>query len=291
MRSLAAVVLAAGKGTRMGGDIPKVCHELDGKPLIAHVLEAIAPLQPERIILVVGYRAEAVAGAVRAFSNLPIEFVQQEEQRGTGHAVSVAEGLLKDFAGDVLIRYGDTPLVRTETLARLCAAHRSARGSGTLLTTHLDNPTGYGRIIRDETGRVVRIEEEKSATDEERRIREINAGAYCYRAHALFAALKKLRPNSANGEFYLTDAVRILTARGRQIVALPAALPQEVLGVNTPEQLQAVSSIRNALLSEVAKTSDVHHHIPNPKFEYRNPKQIRNLNVQNSETRRRVLNI
>ena len=114
MRPLAAVVLAAGKGTRMGGDIPKVCHELDGKPLIAHVLEAIAPLQPERIILIVGYRAEAVAGAVRAFSKLPVEYVRQEEQRGTGHAVSVAEPPLKNFDGDILIRYGDTPLCIVE---------------------------------------------------------------------------------------------------------------------------------------------------------------------------------
>ncbi len=249
MRSLAAVVLAAGKGTRMGGDIPKVCHELDGRPLIAHVLEAIAPLSPQRVILVVGYRAEAVAGAVRAFSTLPVEYVRQEEQRGTGHAVAMAEELLRDFDGDVLIRYGDTPLIRTETLARLYATYRSSRASGALLTALLENPTGYGRIIRDPHGRVVRIEEEKSATETERRIREINAGAYCYRARPLFRALKNLRPNSANGEYYLTDAVRVLAEHGRSVVALPAALPEEVLGVNTLEQLRTVSNVRTSLFS------------------------------------------
>ncbi|MDP3735618.1 MAG: NTP transferase domain-containing protein [bacterium] len=249
MRSLAVIILAAGKGTRMGGDIPKVCHELDGKPLIAHVLEAIVPLAPQRVILVVGYRAEAVAGAVRAYSELPIEFIRQEEQRGTGHAVSITESLLKGFDGDVLIRYGDTPLIRSETLARLFVAHRKARATGALLTALLDNPTGYGRIVRNASGRVVRIEEEKSATEEEREIREINAGAYCYRARALFSALKNLRPNSANGEYYLTDAVRVLTGRGRSILALPAALPEEVLGVNTPEQLRTVSNVRASLFS------------------------------------------
>ncbi len=249
-RPLAAIILAAGKGTRMGGDIPKVCHELDGKPMVAHVLEAIASLAPQRIVLVVGFRAEAVAGAVRAFTpNLPIEYVRQEEQRGTGHAVAVAARALEDFRGNLLIRYGDTPLVRPETLARLLDAHRAARGTGALLTALLEDPTGYGRIIRDSTGRVVRIEEEKSASEAERLIREVNAGAYCYRSQPLFRALEKLRPNSANGELYLTDAVRVLASRGRKIIALSAALPNEILGVNTPEQLDHVSNIRNLLFA------------------------------------------
>lgn len=250
MRPLAVIVLAAGKGTRMGGDIPKVCHELAGKPLVAYVLDAVTPLLPQRIILVVGFRAETVAGAVRAFSTFPVEYVKQEEQRGTGHAVSVVEQLLKNFDGDILIRYGDTPLIRTETLARLTERHRSARVTATLLTALLDDPTGYGRIIRDQRGHVVRIEEEKSATEDERRIREINAGAYCFRARALFAALKSLRPNKTNGEYYLTDAVRVLRESGRQVLALSAALPAEVLGVNTPEQLQKISALRSLLLSE-----------------------------------------
>jgi len=179
-RALAVLVLAAGQGTRMRSAHAKVLHPLAGKPLIRHVLAASRPLDAACSVVVVGHQAQAVESACAGFD---VRFALQAEQRGTGHAVAVArDAVLKDFRGDVLILYGDVPLLTASTLSRLVAAHRSAGACLTLLTTAVEDPAGYGRIVRDPSGRVARIVEERDATPEVKEVREINPGIYCVRS-------------------------------------------------------------------------------------------------------------
>src|SRR5581483_2797609 len=202
-RPLAVVVLAAGQGTRMKSAHAKVLHCLGGLPLIQHVLRAAEPLGADRIAVVVGHQAQAVEQACAGFD---AQFALQAEQRGTGHAVAIAGyAELGDFDGDVLVLYGDVPLLTTESLRRLIAEHHARDATLSLLTTIVEDPTGYGRIVRDAAGALVGIVEERDATPEQRRIREINPGIYCVRSRFLFPALERLRPDNAQGELYLTD--------------------------------------------------------------------------------------
>ena len=189
---LAAIVLAAGLGTRMRSARAKVLHELGGRPLLRYPLAAVGSLEPERIVVVVGHQADQVRDAADA-SGLPgIRAVLQEEQRGTGHAVRCALPALDGFSGDVLILYGDVPLIRPETLRRLVEAHRQQRAHLSLLTVRQADPTGYGRIVRDPDGRVRGIVEERDATAEEKTITEINPGVYCVRRRVAAAAARRV---------------------------------------------------------------------------------------------------
>ncbi len=240
-RPLAAVVLAAGLGTRMRSQRAKVLHALAGRPLIAYVLDAVAALAPERVVVVVGHQADEVAAACGAAANGSAgggpTFVEQAVQRGTGDAVRCAVPALGDFAGDVVIVYGDTPTLRGETLRALVAGHRDARATLSLLTARFSDPTGYGRIVRDAGGVIERIVEERDAGPDERRIREINPGIYCVAAEFLFRAVDALATDNAQGEYYLTDIVRMARNACLPMWSRLVDDSREVSGINTRAEL------------------------------------------------------
>ena len=234
--SLSIVILAAGQGTRMKSKLPKVLHPLAGKPLLAHVLDTARELNPARIVVVYGHGGEAVPQALAAAD---VQWVEQAEQLGTGHAVEQAMPAIADD-GLVLVLYGDVPLVKADTLAEL--ARLGSEGFG-LLTVHLADPTGYGRIVRDEHGRVARIVEHKDATCEERRIDEVNTGILCAPAADLRRWLARLENDNAQGEFYLTDTIAMAVAEGVTVQTAHPASEAEVLGVNSRRQLAELERI------------------------------------------------
>ena len=238
---LDVLILAAGLGTRMRSRTAKVLHELGGRPLIAHVARAAAALTSRPVHVVVGHQAELVEEAVREeLGEHGAAFVMQAEQRGTGDAVMAAREALMDSSSTLLVLSGDVPLVRAETLGALIQQHRTHRGRGaacTMLTVRLEDPTGYGRIARDEDGRFLKIVEQKDATPEERQIKEINAGIYCFETRALFNALERVRPANAQGEYYLTDVPGILRADGDDVSIFLHTDAREVSGINTRVEL------------------------------------------------------
>ena len=236
---LAVVVLAAGKGTRMRSPLAKVLHPLAGCPLIAHVLTAVRPVAPRHLLAVVGHQADAVRRVCERFGAC---CVVQEPQLGTGHAVAQAEPLLADFDGDVLVLCGDVPLLRAATLHCLLNEHRRHRSALTMLTAHLDDPTGYGRILRNDRGHVVGIVEERDAAPNQKAVGEINGGVYCFQTSFLFAALPRVGRRNAQGEQYLTDVVGLAAADGCSIAHLNTQ-PEEILGVNTPADLARLETL------------------------------------------------
>jgi bifunctional UDP-N-acetylglucosamine pyrophosphorylase / glucosamine-1-phosphate N-acetyltransferase len=229
-----ALILAAGKGTRMKSQKAKVLHELCGRPLLAHVLSRLTNLNIERTIVVVGHDAEAVR---ETFKDYPVEFVQQEEQQGTGHAVMTAAPKLAQLSGSLLILYGDTPLITTDTLARLLDARESLGAAQVLLTAEYDRPFGYGRIIRNSQGEAIDIIEEKDASPDQKMIREVNVGLNCFDISELLAGLGRLSPQNKAGEYYLTDMVRVFHSAGKKVLALSTPRPEETYGINTREEL------------------------------------------------------
>jgi bifunctional UDP-N-acetylglucosamine pyrophosphorylase/glucosamine-1-phosphate N-acetyltransferase len=234
---LAAVVLCAGKGTRMKSEKAKVLHPILGKPLCAYPLMRALDLGASPVVPVVGHQAEEVERNVRLhFPHAPLRFALQREQRGTADAVRSAEEALKDFSGRVLILYGDVPLVRRETLEALVAAHEKSGGVLSLVSTSPADPTGYGRVLR-EGGRVVRIVEHKDATPEQRAVRECNAGIYVVESSFLWPALGRIKSANAQGEFYLTDLVEMAAAQGP--VGSVEADFGETAGVNDRVELAA----------------------------------------------------
>jgi bifunctional UDP-N-acetylglucosamine pyrophosphorylase/glucosamine-1-phosphate N-acetyltransferase len=247
-RPLAAVVLAAGEGTRMVSSTPKVLHPLCGRPMILHVLDQLVELPLARIVVVVGHDAERVTKTVQEQlgTDLPIEFVEQRVQRGTGDATSVAltaSGFDLDAEDDVLVLTADTPLLRAETLAGLATEHRLADAAATVLTAQLDEPAGYGRVVRDARGAVERIVEHADANDAELALTEVNSSIYCFRRNLLAPALRRLDPDNAQREYYLTDVVRVLRAAGHQVVGVVAEDPIETLGVNDRAQLSDAEAV------------------------------------------------
>jgi bifunctional UDP-N-acetylglucosamine pyrophosphorylase/glucosamine-1-phosphate N-acetyltransferase len=240
-RPLAAVVLAAGEGTRMRSEVPKVLHPLCGRPMVLHVIDALAELPLDRIVVVVGHGAERVTKTMQEqlVTEVPVEFVEQRVQRGTGDAVSVALTLFDDLDAedDILVLPSDAPLVRAETIAKLATQHRVEDAAATLLTAHVADPTGLGRVVRDKDDRVARIVEYADATEEDLQIDEINTSIYCFRRNLLAPALRRLSPENAQGEYYLTDAVGVLRAAGHKIIATSAEDPGEAIMVNDRAQL------------------------------------------------------
>ncbi|MCL6506267.1 MAG: NTP transferase domain-containing protein [Bryobacteraceae bacterium] len=246
MRNVAAVILAAGLGTRMKSGLVKTMHPLRGRPMIAYTIDAARDLEPARLIVVVGHQADRVKQALGE----GIEFVVQDRQMGTGHAVMQAASVLGDFDGDVVVLYGDAPLIRAETLDRLMAERAATDAAAVILTAELANPTGLGRVIVGDDGRVDRVVEEKDATPEERRIRLVNTGMYAFAAADLARAVGQLRNDNAQGEYYLTDTVAILRAEGRLVSAVQVADPDEIASVNDRVQLAAVEAIARRRICE-----------------------------------------
>ncbi|MBE0583957.1 MAG: bifunctional N-acetylglucosamine-1-phosphate uridyltransferase/glucosamine-1-phosphate acetyltransferase [Desulfofustis sp.] len=232
--SLAAIVLAAGKGTRMKSPRAKVLHEVFYRPMLHHVLDAVQPLRPAPTVVIVGHQREQVQ---RSVSSYPVICAPQFEQLGTGHAVLCAEPYLTDFTGTVLIVCGDSPLLLTRHLDEMLARHRTAGGPLTIMTTRLSQPTNYGRIISDEGGRISAIVEEKDASAEQRLITEINAGLYCVETSFLFGALHRVTSNNSQQERYLTDIVAIAVADGIAVTKYEHPHPFHVLGVNSRVEL------------------------------------------------------
>ncbi|WP_411344573.1 bifunctional UDP-N-acetylglucosamine diphosphorylase/glucosamine-1-phosphate N-acetyltransferase GlmU [Paenibacillus sp. WLX1005] len=223
-----AVVLAAGKGKRMKSKLYKVLHPVCGKPMVAHVLDAVKQINCERSVVIVGHGAETV----KAYLGERAEYALQSEQLGTGHAVSQAEPLIGSEKGITIVICGDTPLVTPETLENLIAHHEAEGAAVSILTASMPDPTGYGRIIRGEDGGVLKIVEQKDGNAEELAVQEINTGTYCFDNELLFAALKNVDNNNAQGEFYLTDCVPILREQCKRIAAYETKDLSESIGVN-----------------------------------------------------------
>jgi bifunctional UDP-N-acetylglucosamine pyrophosphorylase / glucosamine-1-phosphate N-acetyltransferase len=228
------VILAAGKGTRMKSNKAKVLHEVFYAPMVHHVLHATASLQAKKSIVVIGHQRKTVAESLSKFS---IESVVQEEQLGTGHAVLCTEPAITEMAGCVMILCGDTPLIRPETLQNMVEQHRSQNATLTVMTTILDNPTHYGRIISDENGTVLSIVEEKDADREQKKIQEINVGIYCIDTKFLFSHLKNIGTDNSQGEVYLTDIVTQAVAATLPVQKFIHPSSQDVLGVNSRLEL------------------------------------------------------
>jgi bifunctional UDP-N-acetylglucosamine pyrophosphorylase/glucosamine-1-phosphate N-acetyltransferase len=238
MSDVHVVVLAAGKGTRMKSALPKVLHKAGGLTLIEHVLRAVRPLGAASTTLVVGHGAEQVK---RSLTGWPaVRFARQEPQLGTAHALAQVEPLLEGARGQILVLSGDVPRLRSATLARLSAAQRESRAPAVLLTAIVEHPYGYGRLIRDH-GRVVRIVEERDASDEERKIREINAGVYAFALEPLFDSLRAIAPVNAQDEYYLPDLIAIYARAGRQVDAVAVDDAAEIQGINSRSELAEVS--------------------------------------------------
>lgn len=235
---LAAVILAAGKGTRMKSRLPKVLHTLAGRPMISYPIELARRLQARPVIVVLGHQAQAVRGCLEGDD---LDVVLQEPQLGTGHALFFAREVMKGYKGDLLVLCGDMPLLRLETVEGLVAYHREKGAALTVLVGQLEDPSGYGRVVRGNQGRIVKIVEEKDASWREKEIQEVNSGTYCAKAESLFQALESLCCENAQAEYYLTDVVEILSDEG--VFGYNVCCEEELLGVNDRADLAKAEQV------------------------------------------------
>ena len=236
-----AIILAAGESTRMNTKLPKVLHEVCGRPMLAYVLDACREVSVQKIFVIVGYNKDQVIEQYKDCDD--VVFVEQAEQKGTAHAVMCCKEHIAEFRGQVLILCGDGPLIRSETLKTLLDKHTLEMSAATLATTVLDDPAGYGRIERDSYGNIQGIVEENDCTDEQRQIKEINPSYYCFDAPILLETLDKITPDNAKGEYYLTDALYLIIHAGHKVMAVTAVAAQEALGINDRAQLSEASKI------------------------------------------------
>lgn len=251
----AAIILAAGRSTRMVTDMPKVLHQVCGRPMLAYVLDACREAGIDRMCVVVGYRKDDV---IEEFKDEPgIDWVEQAEQKGTGHAAMMCRESLADFEGNLLVIAGDMPLLRSETLSLLVDRHDKEHSAVTLATAMLDDPTGYGRIIRDEFGNLQGIVEESDCSDAQRKIKEINPSYYCFEKQRLFEAMDQVRPDNVKGEYYITDALRILVQAGHRAMAITAVAADDAMGINSRQDLSEVSRVMQNRIQRKLMTAGV----------------------------------
>lgn len=240
-----AIILAAGKGTRMGGDQPKVVYEVMGRPMVCWVVDACREAGVTRSIVVIGYKGEQVREALAGYED--VSFVEQKEQLGTGHAARMADPLfLPAKPVDTFVLAGDGPLIRGSTLRHLLDVHRKTGAAATLATALLDDPSGYGRVLRSADGGFGQIVEQKDATPEQLKVREVNPSYYCFRSDLLFNGLGRVKNTNKQGEYYLTDVPSLLKAEGQVVSVVDAVPPEDVLSINTPEQLSQVDHLLRA---------------------------------------------
>lgn len=249
------VILAAGLGTRMKSKRAKVLHKAGGRTLVEHVARtALEIAEPDRVFVVVGHQGDEVRATLRP---LGVGFVEQKEQKGTGHALMECRDALKDLGGRLVVLYGDCPLISAATLRRLIETHAASQAAATVITTVLDDPSGYGRVIHDASRNVLEIVEQKVATEEQLSIREINSGIYCLESVPFWEQLDRIRPNSRSGEYYLTDIVELLNQSARRVRSMRIHDPGEVLGINTRVELAQLDrlfrerTVRDLMLSGV----------------------------------------
>ncbi len=273
---LSAVILAAGKGTRMQSDLPKVVHPVGGRAMVCAVIDACIEAGVDHIVVVVGYRKYDVIGALQPYlertsfgpdtgnenpatrikveaseraPHVKVEITTQDPQFGTAHAVRCARGPFNYVVyghlprRDVFVLCGDGPLIRAATLRTMLERHRSTGASATLATSVIEDPTGYGRIVRDEAGRFQRIVEHKGATEAQRAIHEVNPSYYCFDVQTLFEAVERVPENEQTGEYYITDVFEMMMKDGKRVEVIDAVPPEDVLSINTPEQLAEVDRI------------------------------------------------
>src|SRR5580704_8459244 len=238
-KDLAIVILAAGKGTRLKSNLAKVLHRAGGRALVEQVLRACAPLGAKKTVVVVGHQAEQVMAVVEPTG---AKTVLQQPQHGTGHAVQVARRAVGN-SKVVVVLPGDAPLIRTETLRAMVAAHRNGNAAATILTAVVVDPSGYGRVVRKSETQVGAIVEESQLTDEQREINEINSSIYCFTLDKLWPALAQVKPNNKHRELYLTDAIAVLNSKGETVLAHVAEDAREVLGCNTRVDLADVDRL------------------------------------------------
>ncbi len=256
-QALEAIILAAGKGTRMESDLPKVCHPVGGRAMVCAVVEACFEAGCSRVVVVVGYKQELVREALACFGD-QVEFAVQHEQLGTGHAVVSAMDLFpvtKRAYTDVFVLCGDGPLIRTSTLRAMLERHRSTGAHATLATSVIDDPEGYGRIIRDRERRFVRIVEQKNASDDELKINEVNPSYYCMNADVMFESLNRVCRNELTGEYYITDVFTHMLDDGKCVEVIDAVPPQDILSINTLEHLAVVDAIYRARAQSDSQSS------------------------------------
>ncbi|MGM0437623.1 MAG: bifunctional UDP-N-acetylglucosamine diphosphorylase/glucosamine-1-phosphate N-acetyltransferase GlmU [Bacillota bacterium] len=244
MEDLLTIILAAGKGTRMKSDKTKVLHQIAGKEMLKHVIETVEDLN-SRIVSVIGYQSEMVK---ESLNNYDLNFVKQENQLGTAHAVMQAKDKIKKHDGPVIVLYGDTPLLKSSTLEKMIKKHKKDKAALSVLTAKLDDPTDYGRIIRDEKNEIAKIVEENDATDSEKQITEINSGVYCFDNKLLVEALENINCDNAQNEYYLTDAIDYVKNKGQKVIPVMIDDNREIVGVNDRKGLaEAEKILRNRI--------------------------------------------
>ena len=241
MSDLVTIILAAGKGTRMKSKLPKVLHKAAGKAMLQHVIDAAKEAGAVRNVVVTGFGGDVVRETMGEQQG--VEYVTQAEQLGTGHAVLQTRELLSGTQGTVMVLCGDTPLLTGDLLKKLYESHQEAGAKATVLTAIMPDATGYGRIIRSEDGSVLKIVEHKDATEEERQVKEVNSGIYCFDIQAMFEALGKVTNDNAQGEYYLPDVLEILRSQGEKIWAVAADDYESTLGINSRQQLAGAEKI------------------------------------------------
>jgi UDP-N-acetylglucosamine pyrophosphorylase len=241
LSNISAVILAAGKGTRMKSDLPKVATVLNNKPLISHVIESIRKAGVQKIFVVVGYKKDQVISICEQYPN--IEFVEQAEQLGTGHALLCSEPVLKNYQGDILVACGDVPLISPTSFSSLIKFHFNRDNSVTVLSCDVEQSKGYGRIVRDKEGNLLEIVEEKDANEQQKQINEINTGTYIFKSPEVFVNLKNINTNNAQKEYYLPDLVKIAHSNKKKAGAFKLLNALESSGINSPEDLQRLSHL------------------------------------------------
>ena len=241
MSDILTVILAAGQGTRMKSDLPKVLHQIAGKPMVKHIIDQCSDLSSE-IVCVVGYQAQQVKTSINE-EEKQIKFVRQKEQLGTGHAVLQAKNHIKKHQGPVLVLYGDTPLITSDTITKMIDYHETNQAGVTILTANVDQPEGYGRIIRDDKDKIIKIVEEDDASDKEKKINEVNTGVYCFDSSSLNQTLQEIDNNNAQDEYYLTDTISNINQKGKDVIPVVTDNPQETIGVNTRQDLACAEKI------------------------------------------------